>query len=568
MALNKRSWHLLRVWLAWALVIGVLFVAAEALARPGGGSSFSGGSSSHSSGSFSSSSSSSSDDDFPIDLLIFILELCVDYPQIGIPLLIGFILFYVVKSSAGNFGVIFGGVSALGAVGGSIWLAFTHTEIGLICLGGLVLIGVGLAIYGSHTDSKHEDWTTVPNTVGPMPPRRPFPNPRPTTITPEAQLEGLRDVDPEFSIVLFEDFLYALYTEAQTARGKKELDRLGPYLSADARSTLLEGAAELTAVKDIVVGSATISSTARNSDRVECEVEFETNYTEVSASGQEVGRYTKERWNLFRKPGAKSRAPAKARVFSCPSCGAPLEQIRDNTCSFCNKRVDTGEFDWVVAWIRVLATETRGPVLTNQPPERGTNTPTLAAPDLQQKVAALHAKDPAFQEAAFRNRLGLIFETMQKAWSTQEWEQARPFLSDRLFQSQQYWIDAYKKQGLRNLLDHARITGTRLVKATSDKHYDALTVRVFATGLDYVVDGNQHVVCGSRNTERPYSEYWTLIRGAEAKGAARNVLACPHCGAELKITMAGDCEFCHAHVTAGEFDWVLSRIEQDETYKG
>jgi hypothetical protein len=32
--------------------------------------------------------------------------------------------------------------------------------------------------------------------------------------------------------------------------------------------------------------------------------------------------------------------------------------------------------------------------------------------------------------------------------------------------------------------------------------------------------------------------------------------------------MAGDCAYCGARITSGEFDWVLSRIEQDESYVG
>ena len=36
----------------------------------------------------------------------------------------------------------------------------------------------------------------------------------------------------------------------------------------------------------------------------------------------------------------------------------------------------------------------------------------------------------------------------------------------------------------------------------------------------------------------------------------------------MKITMAGACDYCKAKVTAGEFDWVLSRIEQDDSYTG
>ena len=32
--------------------------------------------------------------------------------------------------------------------------------------------------------------------------------------------------------------------------------------------------------------------------------------------------------------------------------------------------------------------------------------------------------------------------------------------------------------------------------------------------------------------------------------------------------MAGSCGRCEAHVTSGEFDWVLSKIEQDDAYRG
>ena len=93
-------------------------------------------------------------------------------------------------------------------------------------------------------------------------------------------------------------------------------------------------------------------------------------------------------------------------------------------------------------------------------------------------------------------------------------------------------------------------------------------MRIFATGLDYTVDAKDNVVGGSRRRLRPYSEYWTLIRGAATRGAARVDRSCPNCGGELRINMTGTCEFCQAKVTTGDFDWVLSRIEQDEAFRG
>ena len=113
-----------------------------------------------------------------------------------------------------------------------------------------------------------------------------------------------------------------------------------------------------------------------------------------------------------------------------------------------------------------------------------------------------------------------------------------------------------------------RITNWTVAKAVRDKYYDAITLRVWGAGLDYTVNAKSgKVVTGSKRKERAYSEYWTLIRSAARRGPIRADKACPNCGAELRISMAGNCEFCSAHVTSGEFDWVLSKIEQDESYR-
>jgi hypothetical protein len=157
-----------------------------------------------------------------------------------------------------------------------------------------------------------------------------------------------------------------------------------------------------------------------------------------------------------------------------------------------------------------------------------------------------------------------VFAQLQVAWSSREWLRARPFVSDNLFQSQMYWIDMYIQQRVRNMTENARILRIDLASVISDKHYDAITVRVWATGLDYTMSED-----GSRSKERAYSEYWTLIRGAQPSGRpTKTTPECPSCGAPLKIAMTGNCEYCKVKVTTGEFDWVLSRIEQDESYGG
>ena len=143
----------------------------------------------------------------------------------------------------------------------------------------------------------------------------------------------------------------------------------------------------------------------------------------------------------------------------------------------------------------------------------------------------------------------------------------RPFLSDNLFEAQGYWVQAYKAAGLRNVSDEPKIIVTQLSRVTSDKHFDSMTVRVYAQCLDYTVDESGRQVGGSRTKPRQYSEYWTFIRGVAASGAPRTDDTCPNCGAGAShVNMAGACGSCGVKITRGAFDWVLARIEQDEVY--
>jgi len=375
------------------------------------------------------------------------------------------------------------------------------------------------------------------------------------------QLEVLRETDPDFSVVLLEDFIYALYAEAHTARGQGQLGRLSPYLEEAAQQTLAELGA--TPVSTVVLGSMTLTS-FQPGDPHWLAVELEANYTEGNTS-----YYARELWTLVRQASARSRPPARVRVLRCPNCDAPTDQIAGRVCGYCGETVAGGRHEWCVARIAILERVTRGPMLTGTTEEQGTDSPTLVDPELAASFAALAVRDPQFSEQGLRARVQLIFQTMQAAWSSLEWERARPFLSDRLHEAQSYWIRAYRAAGLRNVTEGARVTALELVRVTRDRWFDAVTVRLFASGLDYTRrESDGAIVGGSQTRGRSYSEYWTLIRSAERSGPAGTEARCPQCGAPLAVTMAGLCSHCQAKVNSGEFDWVLSRIEQDESYQG
>jgi hypothetical protein len=245
--------------------------------------------------------------------------------------------------------------------------------------------------------------------------------------------------------------------------------------------------------------------------------------------------------------------------FTCPGCGASFRSSDGQTCEYCNQVVANGRFDWLVTHSALRSATRVPPALTGTVDEQGTELPTYKHPQLVARWS------PELDD--HRERLADIHRELNRAWNEQDLSIARPWVSDGLFDYLRYWVEAYQRRKLHNRVDDAAIVRVEPAALVRDRHFDSLTVRLFATGMDYTVDPGGSVVGGSRRHDRPYSEYWTLIRGRGAQPRHRGPV-CPGCGAELAISMAGTCTYCEAHVTSGEFDWVLSKIEQDDDYRG
>lgn len=391
------------------------------------------------------------------------------------------------------------------------------------------------------------------------------------------QFQQLRRFDPNFSEIVFTDFAYALYGKAHEARGHgaAALDQFSPYLSEAARKSLIErNPFGLKQVKGTIIGAMSVQDVRGvESQLLNISLTFEANYTEVvtdqKGTPAEMTYYVQERWELERKRDVLSPPPATATALHCPRCGGPLQKDSVGACAFCGTRIDTGEFQWYVRKIALLSREAKGPLLTSDVPEAGTTFPSVIQPGFENLRIAFEKNNQNFSWGKFQARVHLIFNELQAAWSTLDWERARPHETDNLFQMHQYWIEAYKRQNLRNVLDQCTVTAMQPVKIQEDAFYNSITLRIAAQGYDYTIDEGGRVVSGSKTNLRRWSEYWIFIRNRSAQPvAARSDLNCPNCGAPLKVNNAGVCQFCGGKITSGEFDWVLSRIEQDESYAG
>jgi len=449
-----------------------------------------------------------------------------------------------------------------GGGGGDVDIGFI-IELVVLCirypaLGAVVVVGAGgFFAFSFFQQRGRRDWS-----VG-APPTRVH-QARHASVARGA-LDRLRANDPGFSVVLLEDFVVALYTEVQMRRPRGGLEALAAFVAPEVRTFLNDGSLE--AVAGVLVGALRFTSFRPEGEQVELTVELEVNLTEVRA-GAPARSYAVDRMHLVRASNARSRPPARARKLDCANCGAPLESVRGTRCGYCQNEVGGGRLDWLVQRLERVRTEPRPPLVTSTAVERGNELPTLVDPGMGPRLAEIVARDPGSPPEAIFARVGLVFASLQRGWSNRDLSVIRPFVSDNLFQYFGYWIDLYVQQRARNVTENARIVRLELANVLSDAFYDAVTVRLFATGLDYTLGDDGKLLSGHRSRERPYSEYWTLIRGRTTQGRPRTEPVCPSCGAPLRIAMAGNCEYCQARVVSGDFDWVLSRIEQDEAYGG
>jgi hypothetical protein len=130
-------------------------------------------------------------------------------------------------------------------------------------------------------------------------------------------------------------------------------------------------------------------------------------------------------------------------------------------------------------------------------------------------------------------------------------------------------MERYRAEGYVNRVSEAVVTGVHLGKLSIDAYVESITVRIFARMLDWTEDKSGKVVGGSATEPKIFSEYWTFVRSAGKAHRESSVSNCPNCGAPLdKVSETGVCGYCDAKIVTGEYDWVLSSIDQDDDYAG
>ena len=385
-------------------------------------------------------------------------------------------------------------------------------------------------------------------------------------------LKELKQTDPNFSETLFLDFASSIYTKYKSWLGKKEFKNLSPFLLP---SDIEYSQAYPEENSEIVIGSISITKVKLTPETQNIIVNIDANFTAKIKNGESFRFEVAESWQFSRKAGVVSSEPDKMRELSCPSCGANANFSDAGNCESCGNFIKNGEMQWYVSAHKIQKSnsfETQG--LAHYAFESGTNDRTICQPDFfrthRGEFAEKHNVNWDEWRKAFKSKVvAEYFKNIYTAWSDNNLDSIRNLLSDRLYTSFMFWINAYKEAGLTNKLERLYVSEMEIVKIDTDKFYEALTVRIHASCLDYVVNKEGDIVGGYSKKNRYFSEYWTFIRRNGVKKDDYNYSTCPNCGAPAdKMGQAGICEYCNTKISNGDFSWVLSIITQDEVYKG
>ncbi len=533
-AMLQRSWAfvlthrrgLVGAGLAGAVLLGVLVWPEVADARVGGGQSY--GRGRGGGGGLGGGGGGGGE----VDLVFLLLHLCIRYPAIGVPLTL----------AVGGF-----------LVARAVWYRGDDHRVHRT-RGRLPGHGPGAGAAGLGASDLGER-------VGGRP--RPVPG-----------LERLRQDDPGFSLPVLYDYVVLVHRRAHEAIGNQAWAALAPFVAEAAREKLLAAHADVEQVTEVVVGGVSLTKVERRAEHDHLYVQLESTRTERLAGGSSRRVQVREQWTLRRAHGVASQGPESVERLGCPSCGASIEVTPMGACRNCDTPITAGQLTWQAVFVAVQS-RVRAVVpevgWTDGGNESSVLVPIVHDPNLAAGLRGLQGRHPEFDPAAFGKRVELVYHSLQEAWSQAEWDQARPFVTDRMYQTLRFWVERYARHGLRNRLEDVQINRVRMVKVELDAWYEAITVRLWGSMKDAIVQvSDGKVIGGNPRVARKFSEYWTFLRAAGGEAGTRgDAPGCPSCGAPLdRVNQAGICNYCGSKITTGQFDWVLARIEQPEAYRG
>ncbi len=152
---------------------------------------------------------------------------------------------------------------------------------------------------------------------------------------------------------------------------------------------------------------------------------------------------------------------------------------------------------------------------TLQPPYYKEQPPAPTEPewDLEKGLSHIQQLDPLFTEEKFKDQAMDYFFKIQGAWVDRDMSTVKHLLTTEMFDLLQEDAEKMRSDGLVNRLENIAVREVNPTEAWQESGQDYLTLRVYATLLDFTIDEKTgEIVSGSKIEPVKFEEYWTFTR--------------------------------------------------------
>lgn len=128
----------------------------------------------------------------------------------------------------------------------------------------------------------------------------------------------------------------------------------------------------------------------------------------------------------------------------------------------------------------------------------------------------LHSS-PSFDERSFKDSVMDMFFRIQAAWMHRDLSPVSDILNSRMKEYLQEDIDRLISGKKINKVENIAVRSVDITESWQEDGFDCITVRVYATVLDYTVDETTGAVIeGSKTEPVKFEEYWTFEKAANS----------------------------------------------------
>jgi uncharacterized tellurite resistance protein B-like protein len=476
--------------LTFALLAPILLVATNALARAGGGEGFGGGGGGGGGGDGGGGL---------LYLLWLLLDLCINAPVIGIPLVICILGF-----------IVYSGYHVNNTLQGSV-----------LQRGGRAM----------------------------------------SALSKTQAVAQIRQHDPAFDEMAFYQRIRNAFMKIQSAWMAQDLKAVHPFISdriserfslqfteqrdAGYRDFLGEIAIRSTEIVDIV-STGVFDSIAVMISAEAADYRISLANGKYVSGNRAVAPFV-EVWWFLRKRGAITQPNRSGLIEgNCPNCGAAIEMNETAICTHCKAALISGEFDWILAEIE-QESEWRSRSTASIPglEKLRQQDPGFDRVSLEDRVSVM------FWRKAAADRTGKI-EPLRKIASEDLCRKYAVSLRP----------DASQPNGTRAFAGECAVGSVAMIgfiPAVNPSEMEQALVEVNWSGKTWRIDAARHIApFGDSNIVRHTLFVVGRVAGMQSDSSKSISSAhCPQCGAPESGGVTNACEFCGAVLNDGKHGWIL-----------